>query len=661
MTGARSVEAPAGAPDGAQQHQPGRTRTGGRAATGGGRLAVEVPAVVVAAVAVSAAVQAAVSRLPVLHPSNVPTALTVLAALAVTGVVLAACAARDLPRWVLPLGLVALPALATLVLALPLHGTPWYLGGNTEDQTFRAQYVGRYADDPALADMNYADTAPFYPAGWFWIAGRSAALTGTPAWEAFKPVAIATVAVVPAVVALVWARLAGPRRGLLVGLVTTAAAVHEAGAGPFAGEAYSWCLAALVPAVAVAAVRAFEPARVAGRWRAALGIGVFLGLAAMTYTLYAGFAALVVAAACALGVVRGRRSGEGVGAALRTRVPALVLAAVVSAALAATVWAPFVLARLSGAGGQAAAQRFLPRASAVLPTPMLEASAWGALLLAGVVWMVLRARTDTAARGLLLLTALLYAWYPLSTLALAAGTSLLAFRLEAVLVATLAAAGCLAAADAWRTLRGLRAEQVVRVRRPLAVLGALAVAAAVVGTLQQAPVAAARGLEHAWNDYTADGRTPAGVRDENAAGAWTPQVLAAVDDLTDRPARDLVVLSSLYELTTFAPWRGYQQMTAHYANPLADFDARREEIRSWAQATSPGDLLERLDSGPFRAPDVFVLFRGAEDLEIGVTHDLFPREPNVGWETVRFDPALFGPEHFTTREVGPFTVVARTR
>ncbi|WP_345714355.1 arabinofuranosyltransferase, partial [Kineococcus glutinatus] len=286
-------------------------------------LAAALAGTLLLAVATSALVQAVVAALPVVHPSNVPTALGTLTAVVAAAAVLALVPLRRLPRGTLALGVVVLSALATLVLALPLHGTPFYLGGNTEDQTFRAQYVGRLAEDWHLADMNYAGVEPFYPAGWFWLAGRWAALSGTPAWEAFKPVAIATVAVVPCLAAVLWARLAGPRRGLLIGLVTTAVAVRGAAAGPFAGEAYSWCLAALVPAVAVLAVRTFEPARVRDRWQAATAIGAFLGLAAMTYTLYAGFAALAVAAACALGVLRGVRAGEAAGAVLRTRAGAL--------------------------------------------------------------------------------------------------------------------------------------------------------------------------------------------------------------------------------------------------------------------------------------------------------------------------------------------------
>ena len=43
--------------------------------------------------------------------------------------------------------------------------------------------------------MTYFGLPPFYPPGWFWIGGRLAALTGTPAWEMFKPWAIISITV----------------------------------------------------------------------------------------------------------------------------------------------------------------------------------------------------------------------------------------------------------------------------------------------------------------------------------------------------------------------------------------------------------------------------------------------------------------------------------
>ncbi|PPK97768.1 galactan 5-O-arabinofuranosyltransferase [Kineococcus xinjiangensis] len=664
VTSARSTaaEVPAGASrDGRQQHLGTRAAAEPVLPGGAARLGLELVIGGVLAIAVSALTQAVVNRVPVPLPSHVPTALATFGVVVVTAAVVLAVTARRLPRATRALGVVGISGLATALLALPLKGTSFYLGGNSGDQTFRMQFLGRLADDWRLADLNYADLPPFYPSGWFWLAGRYADLTGTPAWEAFKPAGITTAAVVPCLALLVWWRLAGPRRALLIALATTAVGVHPALAGPFVDEPYSWCVAALLPAAVVLAWRAFGAVPARERTGAALALGVFLGLAAMTYTLYAGFGALLVTAACAAGVLRAR-AAEGTGAALRTRVPALVLAGVVSAALALLVWAPFVVAKLRGASGTAAAQHFLPQISTQLPAPMVAPTPWGALLLLGCAWLVLRARRDGTAAALLLVVVAAYAWYLLQTFVLAAGTTLLAFRMEAVLVQTTAVAGCLAAAALWRALPALARRAggpVAGYLRELRLLAALALGAVFVVALQSAPQSLAHPVEAAHDAYGAGGRTAAGERDPEQGGAWIPDVLRAVEDVTQRPASELVVFSSLYELATFAPYTGYQQMTAHYANPLSRFDERRAEIESWAQASGPDDLVRRLDSGPFRAPDVFVLHRTPEGYQAGVTHDLFPREPNVGWTTVTFDPELFSPEHFEVREVGPFAVLAR--
>ncbi|GAA0307306.1 arabinofuranosyltransferase [Kineococcus aurantiacus] len=646
------------------------------------RLAGALALAAVAACAVSLLVQRVVTAVAgrlsggdgwtSVTPSHVGTALVTALLVVVVAAVLAVCARTRWWRGTEAVAVVAVAGLATALLAVPLAGTSYYLGGNTNDQLFRTQLLGRLTDSWRLADMNYAGLPSFYPSGWFWLAGRFADLTGLQAWAAFKPAAIATSAVVPALALVAWSRLTGPRRGVLAGLATTAVGVYPALAGPFVDEPYSWCLAAFVPVVAVVAWRAFGDVPAPARRAAAVGIGVVLGAGAMTYTLYAGFAAFVVALCCAARSAQGWRAGQG-WAAVRTRVPALVLAAVVSGLLALVVWAPYVLAVLRGAGGErAAAQHFLPLISAQLPAPMLAATPWGAFLLLGCAWLVLAVRRDPTARPLLLVVAVGYLWYLLSTVAIVARTTLLAFRMEAVLVETMAVAGVLGAAALWRALprwgasaRALTARpRTLEPRTPeLRALAVLAAAAVFVVPLQATGQNLADQIGKAYTDYGPDGRTALGAHDETEAGAWTGDLLTAIDaSAADLGVADddLVVLSTYYEVFSFRPYLGYQQITAHYANPLADFDARREQVQDWARATSPADLLARLDSGPYAPPRVFVFRAGQDGYEVGLTRDVFPAEPNVAWSTAVFDPALFDDPAFTTQRVGPFVVVTRT-
>ncbi|MFB9376678.1 arabinofuranosyltransferase [Kineococcus gynurae] len=581
--------------------------------------------------------------------------LLVLVAVALT---LLAVVRRAWWRGTEALAVVGLSGFATLLLAIPLAGARFYLGGNSVDQMFRTQLLGRLTDDWHLADMNYAETAPFYPSGWFWLAGRFAALSGEPAWEAFKWAGIATSAIVPCLALVAWSRLVGPRRGLLAGLATAVVGVYPALAGPFVDEPYSWCLAAFVPLVAVTAWKAFGDVPPTARLSAGVAIGVVLGFGAMSYTLYAGFAAFVVALACLARVIGAWRAGEG-PAALRGRVPALVLAAVVSGILALVVWLPYVIAVATGGSGRAAAQHFLPLISTQVPTPMFQATPWGAFLLFGLGWAVLAARRSDLARPLLLVLALAYLWYPLSTLALAGRTTLLAFRMEAIIVETLAVAAVLGAAAVYRALPAwLAATPFADRARDVRALAVVLAAAVFVVPLQATPQNLADPIAKAYTDYQADGRTALGVSNEEDAGAWTDDVRAAVDEVGGGvPADQLVVLSAVYEWFSFAPWFGFQQVTPHYANPLSDYDARRDEVLSWSRATSSAELVQRLRESRFARPDVFVLRTTGDGYQIGLARDVFPREPNVEWVTATFDPALFSGPEFTVREVGPFAVI----
>ena len=77
--------------------------------------------------------------------------------------------------------LVFVSAFSVVTLGMPLGATKLYLFGISVDQQFRTEYLTRLTDSPALHDMTYPGLPPFYPPGWFWIGGRVAALTGTPA------------------------------------------------------------------------------------------------------------------------------------------------------------------------------------------------------------------------------------------------------------------------------------------------------------------------------------------------------------------------------------------------------------------------------------------------------------------------------------------------
>ena len=123
--------------------------------------------------------------------------------------------------------------------------------------------------------------------GWFWLGGRAAALTGTSGWEMFKPWAITSIAVAVVVAFVLWSKHDPLRYALIVTAAT--AAVMLAYASP---EPYAAMITVLLPPVLVLAwsgLRGWDRGPAAGR--PSSRVGVFLGVAALFYTLLLGLAA----------------------------------------------------------------------------------------------------------------------------------------------------------------------------------------------------------------------------------------------------------------------------------------------------------------------------------------------------------------------------------
>src|ERR1700742_4589458 len=119
-------------------------------------------------------------------------------------------------------GLVLVSAFTVVTLGMPLGATKLYLFGISVDQQFRTEYLTRLTDSAALHDMTYLGLPPFYPPGWFWIGGRLAALTGTPAWELYKPWAVTSITIAVAVALVLWWRMIRFEYALIVTTATAA-------------------------------------------------------------------------------------------------------------------------------------------------------------------------------------------------------------------------------------------------------------------------------------------------------------------------------------------------------------------------------------------------------------------------------------------------------
>ncbi|EME23393.1 galactan 5-O-arabinofuranosyltransferase [Rhodococcus triatomae] len=615
-----------------------------------GTLVETVAAVVVAAVVAAVGLIAfAVVDWPAFNSSNVTRALTTVgqvATLALLGLSVWLLRARKASRVATVASWVGLSGFVTVTLGMPLAATKLYLHGVSVDQEFRTEFLTRMTDTARLDDMTYIDLPSFYPAGWFWIGGRVANVLGMEGWETFKPYAIASIAVAAVVALVLWSKLVRADLAVLAATATTALAVAYA-----SPEAYSAVLVVLLPPVLVLAWGALHRAPGVGGWGAAVGTGLFLGLAATFYTLYLGYAAFAVTLMAVIAAAIAVRA-DGLRA-VRGPLLKLVTIAVIAALLALVVWAPFLLGlRTHSLAGSGTATHYLPESGATLPLPMFDASLVGLLCLLGTVWLVARAASSRRAQSLGIGVVAVYLWALLSMAFTALGTTLLSFRLEPVLLVLLGAAGVFGFVEFTHWLI-LATSDNPRIRIGAVVIGALGA----VAFAQSIPHHLAPEITTAYTDTDGDG-----VRaDQRPPGAASYYGDVDAEILAQRPGprSDTVVLTADTSFLSFYPYFGFQGLTSHYANPMAQFEERAAAIEAWTETTSPDELLAAMDESPWRAPDVFV-FRSTDDAyTLRLAADVYPNDPNVKRYTVEFDKALFDDPRFTVTEVGPFTVVTR--
>ncbi|WP_280460194.1 galactan 5-O-arabinofuranosyltransferase [Nocardia carnea] len=660
---------------------------------------------------------------PAFNSSNVLRALTTVGQVGATvllAVSIALLRLRRARRWAKLLSWAGISAFVTVTLGLPLAATKLYLFGISVDQEFRTEYLTRLTDSAALRDMTYADMPPFYPAGWFWFGGRVANVLGMDGWEVFKPYAIGSIAVAAVVSLVLWSRLI--RADWAVGVTAAITAVGVTYAAP---EAYGAVIAILIPPVLVMAWGAlYRPAELArrtspasagavrpgsggnenpsaagstgataapdsgaagkiaglpgataGGWAAVLGTGLFLGLAATFYTLYFAFAVftvvLMAVVAAGLGIraryaartprriaAQQEAAGEkvqGIGRAIGAPLLRLVVMGVITALVGLPVFVPFLLRMLDNpkleSGG---AFHYLPEAGSELPLPMAEFSLLGGLCLVGVIWLVLRANSSRRAQSLGLGVIAVYLWSLLSMLATVAGSTLLSFRLEPVLLVLLAAAG------AFGFVEGARA--VYQALNEPARFRWVAIVLATVGALaycQNIPHVLAPEITTAYTDTDGDGhradqRDPAAVRHYH-------HIDDALRAQTGREPSENVVLTGDTTFLAYYPYFGFQGLTSHYANPLADYADRSATIEAWSELETPQELLDAMAAAPWRAPDAFLFRRSGDDYTLRLAADVYPNDPNVRRYTVTFPAALFDDPRFTTTDIGPFTLIVVKR
>ena len=571
--------------------------------------------------------------------------------------------------------LVFVSAFAVVTLAMPLGATKLYLFGISVDQQFRTEYLTRLTNSAALHDMTYVGLPPFYPPGWFWIGGRIAALTGTPAWEMYKPWAITSITIAVAVALVLWWRMIRFEYALIV--TTATAAVALAYSSP---EPYSAMITVLLPPVLIltwSGLRARERhAGVApdneshagvtlgarsGGWAAVIGAGIFLGFAATFYNLLPAYGAFtVVLMALLLTASRWRRSIQGIKAALDPLVRLAVIGAV-AAAIAATTWLPVLLRMMRDPiSNTGSAFHYLPADGAELTFPMLKFTLLGALCMLGTLWLVVRARTSVRAAGLAIGVLAVYLWSLLSMLTTLARTTLLSFRLQPTLTVLLATAGVFGFIEVTLALAA-RGRDHAWGRSVLPVAAAIGLAGAIAFS-QDIPEVLRPDLTIAYTDT--DGHGQRGDRRPPGSEKYYPSIDAAIIRATGKPRDETVVLTADYSFLSYYPYWGFQGLTSHYANPLAQFDKRAAAINSWAKLKAPDQFIHALDTLPWAPPTVFLMRHGGSagatsTYTLRLAEDVYPNQPNVRRYTVELNAALFADPRFTVSTIGPFVLAVR--
>jgi galactan 5-O-arabinofuranosyltransferase len=560
------------------------------------------------------------------------------------------------------LALVFVSTFSVVTLGMPLGATKLYLFGISVDQQFRTEYLTRLTDSPTLHDMTYAGLPPFYPPSWFWLGGRVAALTHTTGWEICKPWSITSITIAVAVALVLWWRMIRFEYAVMVTIAT--AAVTLAYSSP---EPYSAIITVLLPPVLILTWSGLRSGVRSGGWAAVIGAGIFLGIAATSYTLlflYSAFTVTLMAAALAAS-----RWKQGLKVALDPLARLAVIGAIATV-IGVTTWLPFLLrAMRDPVSNTGSASHYLPADGAELTFPMLQFTLLGALCMLGTLWLVVRARSSVRAAGLAMSVLAVYLWSLLSMLATLARTTLLSFRLQPTLTVLLATAGVFGFVELTQALaargRGSGREHAWG-RAVLPVAAAIGLAAAIAFS-QDIPDVLRPDLTIAYTDT--DGHGQRGDRRPPSSEKFYAEIDAAITRATGKSRDQTVVLTADYSFLSYYPYYGFQGLTSHYANPLAQFDKRAAAIKSWSTLKAPDAFVHALDTLPWAPPTVFLMRHGgsagASASGLGSTYtlrlaeDVYPNQPNVRRYTVELSAAMFADPRFAVTKIGPFVLAVR--
>lgn len=478
-----------------------------------------------------------------------------------------------------------------------LRGAPYPPGGVGGDEAFRVLSVGRDAGSWFPSDFAYRGLPVFYPPLYFYALGRLSALTGLAPYESLKVGTIVIGFLVPIVAFGLWRRLSGDV-AVALAIAVAGLAVHEW------YEPYAWIATVVfIPWWFRYVVHSDDRTEIDGR---RVVVGSLLGGAILMTYYYPFFIGGVhLAAVVIVGLVskmRGRASSVRV-----TRESWCVLAGVV--AVSAVYWGPLGWRAVTSGSFTSLQNRYFGPSMVAISLPFLHATIEGLVMAFGLAALVVLARRDRLAMGLLTLLAAAYAWWIFGQVAVLADSPVSAFRTY-LLVETILLAGTGLGAVA--ALRALRTDSL---RRVGVTLGVVLAVLFVVSSLAAMP----------YVEEQRDQQVPSALLerfDRATAGRSTEVVLAS--------ASPLVGFRSPY---LFNVWN------AHYSNPTSEFAARSRFLARLASEQDPHVFAAAVVANRYDRIGVVLLAVDGKDLTYDDFRDNFPHGTKA--RRVTFDRAQF--------------------
>jgi galactan 5-O-arabinofuranosyltransferase len=523
-----------------------------------------------------------------------------------------------------------------LTMLTALHGTPFDIAGLSGDQSYRTENVTRFADSWWGGDYTYRGRPAYYAPAFFWVLGRTAALTGTAPWHMLKAGTVAVAFLAPVVSYLLWRRVVPPRVAALISAVPLIV--------PGLDESYAWLVqVAFIPWWLEAGHGLTR--RGVRRWHP-----VTLGLvgAVLFTTYYYYFYLLPIAFGLYLVVERWR--GELSWREARRTLAVLGVAALGSAPF----WAPLAWDLLTAPEFAPLNNRWMTLNSGRLALPMLEPSVLGVLCLTGLAFLVVTAK-EALSRALLILLVSLYAWHAVGFPFLVIDEPLMSFRMRELtpLVLLAAAAVGLARATTYAAQR-LPADTIAR----LTVAGA-ALLAVFAGDHFVTTVTGDNRVMAAHNQPLPGGQLPAFHDATAKPSPAPPERDRAVIDATYAGAGHPVVLTDRSDLLALYPYYGFVQWNANYSHPTAQFRGRMAFLDELARSRTPAEFAGRVDDNPYDRIDVLVLQYDQSSLVFRTRDDAFPFGTKL--RQVVFPVALVQPQYFQITKVDGYLVAVRRR